>query len=100
MNNLHAATPQHSSKTALLASLNQVQEHLLHEMKTPLDLLITIQESIDAVEWEHDSKQYFQQWLRAGGDQHVETFGDAETLFCAGFNYCQEEMEYVFNMTY
>ncbi|EGQ7810375.1 hypothetical protein I6Y99_004419 [Vibrio parahaemolyticus] len=42
--------PQHSSKTALLASLQQAQDHLLHEPHTPLDLLISIQESIDAVD--------------------------------------------------
>ncbi|WP_146009348.1 hypothetical protein [Vibrio parahaemolyticus] len=92
--------PQHSSKTALLASLQQAQDHLLHEPHTPLDLLISIQESIDAVEWENDSKKYFQQWLRAGGHKQLDTFSDAETLFCAGFNYCQEEMEYVFNLLY
>ena len=91
-------TLQHSSKTALVASLTQVQSYLLREMQTPLELLIAVQESIDAVQWENNAKAHFQQWLKAGGDQQLETITDAEKIFCAGFNYCQEELEYQFNL--
>ena len=89
------AISEKQSKTLLVAALIKTRDHLL-ELNPPIDLLLDIQQALDTVEYENDSDSYWSRWLALRGNADVEAFDDARLLFVAGFNFCQEEMSYVF----
>ena len=95
MPNLSIVVSNQQSKTLLVAALIKTRDHLL-KLNPPIDLLLDIQQVLDTVEYENDSDSYWSRWLALRGSTDVETFDDARLLFTAGFNFCQEEMSYVF----
>lgn len=88
------------SKTLLSQALKLVQDQLLLDSNTPISLLLYVQSALDSVTYENNPDEYWCRWLQAGGNSNLETFQDAKALFSAGFNFCQEQLEYEFGLEY
>ncbi len=78
------------------AALECAQEQLLKNSNTPIELLLQIQSATQSIDFDMDSRRYFSKWLECGGENKLDSIKSAEALFTAGFDYCQEAVDYQF----
>jgi hypothetical protein len=78
------------------AALEHAQEYLSNDLNAPIELLLQIQSATQSIDFDMDSRRYFSKWLESGGENKLDSMKSAETLFIAGFDYCQEAVDYQF----
>lgn len=85
-----------SSLCSMKAALECAQRHLLKDPTTPISLLLQLQSATQSIDFDMDSRRYFSEWLASGGEDELDSMSSAEALFKAGFDYCQEAVDYQF----
>lgn len=84
------------SKTLALHALEEVTKYL-SETNAPDNIIQVAQHALDKVVFEHNADDYLQDFLSLRRGTGITNITSRESeFFKLGFNFCQEEMEYVF----
>lgn len=84
------------SKTITQDALKDALQFLSKTENCPEELVAKVQLAMQSITFENDAQRYWSHWLAANGAPNLESPDSAQQLFCAGFNFCQEEMGYAF----
>lgn len=85
-----------TSNTLAKDALSNAYQHLLSAADCPPELLIQIQVAMSSITFENDPSSHFSYYQAANGLPENISQDEAKKIFLAGYNFCQEEMGYIF----